>query len=199
VLLGTLLMLVVTTALLSIVHITYRWQETAMSQNGADTSAREALDRLIDNVRSAQNNPTASYAVLSAASANSLTLYQSYYNYGNSPPTQDFYTIQYWVNTSVSPNVLEQTTVKDGVTTTVPVAQGVTSLTLTYYKTAGTYSAASSGWVTTANPNSPTTAELLLIGAIQVQATITTWDGFTRSMTSMVRLMNSPYQANGNN
>jgi len=196
VLIGFVITAVVGTAFLALVQITYRWEQTSIGQNSANSSARTVLDTLVDNIRTAQNqqSPGTGFPAgcFVAAGASSLTLYQAYYNYSDSPPAEVWYTVQFSLNAS---NVLQQTTVLNGVTTTIPIALGVTSLTFTYYVSTGAYTPASSSWTTTANPNSPTSLELPNVGAVQVNTTVTTWDGFARTMTGMVRLMNNPYQA----
>ena len=192
-LVGSMLALIVMTALLAMVRGIYGSQETVMSQNLADSTVRGGIDNLIDNLRAAQNNASNGNSVFAAAAPSDVTLYQSYYDYSTSPPTLMNYTIRYWLDAAVSPNVLKQAVVRNGVTTTTMVALGVSSLTLTYYTSGGVYNATAANWVTTANPNSPTAAELPQIGAVRVAATVTTWDGYTRTLTALVRLTNSPY------
>jgi len=191
ILIGAILMLVVGTVLVGVITIAYDSQRTISGQNLADATARAAMDSLVDNLRTASADPAGSNSVLSAAAINDITYYGEYYNTA-SPPALVFYTVRYWVDSSVSPATLKQTVVENGVTTTTRIAQGVSSLTLTYYTAGGAYNAPSASWVTTANPNSPTAAEMPSVGAIGITVTVTTSNGYARTLSSFVRLINSP-------
>ncbi|HLV78834.1 MAG TPA: hypothetical protein VKT32_01095, partial [Chthonomonadaceae bacterium] len=79
-------------------------------------------------------------------------------------------------------------------TTTTTLLSGVTALQFTYYTDSGAgYSAPSSSWATTTNPNAPTSSEMPNVGAILISATVNI-NGYSRQMTSFVRLRNNPYK-----
>jgi hypothetical protein len=170
-------------ALLAVIQITMTARSSTMGPSESDTETRRQLDEMCDQFRSAQPNTVGSnMQVFSAASASSLTYYSN--TSGN--------TTQFWLNTAVSPAALEQTTIVSGVSTTTVLLSGVTALQFTYYEQPSLlYTAASSTWTTTANPNAPSAAELPKIGAVDVHLTVT-YDGYSRQLYSMVRLRNSP-------
>jgi hypothetical protein len=170
-------------ALLAVIQITISVRSTNMGPSESFTETRRQLDEMCDQMRSAQSNTVGSVQqVFSAASASSLT----YYN----DTTGD--TTQFWLNTSVSPSALEETTVISGVSTTTVLLSGVTALQFTYYKQPSTlYTAPSSTWTTTVLPNAPATSELPNIGAVDVHITVS-YDSYTTQLYSVVRLRNSP-------
>ena len=89
-------------ALLAVIQITITVRSTNMGPNESDTETRRQLDEICDRLRSAQANTVGSgKQVFSAATASSLTYYTD--SSGD--------TVMYWLNTSVSPEALEQTTV----------------------------------------------------------------------------------------
>ncbi|HEV2473095.1 MAG TPA: hypothetical protein VGS41_10540, partial [Chthonomonadales bacterium] len=63
-----------------------------------------------------------------------------------------------------------------------------------YVPPSGYYIASIANWNTTASPTAPTSSELPTIGAIQIFAT-TGSSGYSRTITTFVRLRNSPYKS----
>jgi hypothetical protein len=171
-------------ALLSVIQITLSVRTTTMGPSESDTETRRQTDLMCDHIRNAQSNTVGSVQqAITAASATSVTFYSD--TSGN--------TNQFWLNTSVSPAALEQTSIVSGVTTTTVLLSGVTALQFTYYEQPTTqYTAASSTWTTTANPNAPVASELPNIGAITLHLTVS-YDNYSRQLYSVVRLRNSPY------
>lgn len=171
-------------ALLSLMQLTMSVRTTTMGPSIADTEARRQVDTISDKIRNAQSMTVGSVKqVFTAATSSSLTVYSD--TAGS--------TLQLWLDTSVSPAALKQTTVISGVTTTTVVLSGVTALQYTYYEQpSSSYSAASATWTTTANPNVPTSAEWPKIGSVRISLTVSQ-SGYTRQLYSMVRLRNSPF------
>jgi hypothetical protein len=170
-------------ALLAVIQVTMMVRTTNMGPSEADTETRRQVDEMCDRLRSAQPNTVGSTTpVFTAASTSSVTIY--------SDTSGD--TMQFWLNTAASPAELEETTVVSGVSTTTVLLTGVTALQFTYYEQPSLlYTAASSTWTTTANPNAPVAAELPKIGAVDVHITVT-FDNYSRQLYSIVRLRNSP-------
>jgi hypothetical protein len=179
VLVATVAALVVGTAMLAMIQANITSFFLTQGQNVADATARQPLDILADEVRGAQPY---SGSALQAAASNSITLYTS---------TAGAYT-QFWLDTTVNPPALKSTT---STGTTTVLVSGVQSLQFTYYIPTSSGSAAytppTSGWATTASPHAPVTAELSEIGAVQIVATLSL-NGYSRQLTTFVRLRNSP-------
>ncbi len=187
ILVAGLIMLFAGSALVMLVQSTLTSRDAIAGQNAAYATAQKSLDTLMDNLRAAQTKQIqtspAVYAALSAGSSSSVTCYTD--SAGS--------TLRLWLDTSVSPAQLKETRTIGGVATTAPVLSGVQSLQFTYYKVAGSaYTAPAASWTTTSNPNAPTAAELPAIGAIRIAVTVNL-NGFSRALTSFVRLRNSPY------
>jgi hypothetical protein len=170
-------------ALLSVLQLTMTVRTSTMGPDAADTESRRQLDLLSDRLRNAQSMTSGtSKVVFTAASASDLTIYSD--TSGS--------TLRLWLNTSVSPAALEQTTTISGTATTTVILSGVSALQFTYYEQPSTsYTAASSTWTTTANPNAPASTELPNIGAVQINLTVT-MNNYSRQLYTMVRLRNSP-------
>jgi len=170
-------------ALLAVIQITLTVRTTNMGPASSDTETRRQVDEVCDQLRNAQSNTVGStQQAISAATATSVTFY--------SDTSGD--TTQLWLNTSVNPAALEQTTTVSGVQTTTVLLSGVTALQFTYYEQPSTlYTAPSSSWTTTVNPNAPVAAELPNIGAIDVHLTVS-YDSYSTQLYSVVRLRNSP-------
>ncbi len=183
-----LIALIVGGGMAALVQTTLTSRGAIAGQNNAYAGARKAMDTLLDNLRSAQpmliqSNP-ALYSALAAAGASSVTCYTS--------STGD--TLRLWLDTTTNPAALKETRTVNGSATTTTVLTGVQSLQLTYYVVAGSaYTAASASWTTTASPSAPTSVERPNIGAISVAITVNI-NGYSRTLTSFVRLRGSPYK-----
>lgn len=189
-LIASLLSVVVGGTLVVLVQSTLISRTAIAGENTAYAGARKCMDAILDNVRSAQpyqiQASPAVYSAIKAASASSITCYTS--NTGD--------TVKFWLDTTTSPATLKQTrftSIGSGASTTTPILTGVQSLQFTYYTVSGgAYTSAASSWTKTANPNAPTDGERPIIGAVGVTITVTI-NGFTRQLSSFVRMRNSPY------
>jgi len=123
ILIGAILMLVVGTVLVGVITIAYDSQRTISGQNLADATARAAMDSLVDNLRTASADPAGSNSVLSAAAINDITYYGEYYNTA-SPPALVFYTVRYWVDSSVSPATLKRLAMERIVSPRIAIVRG---------------------------------------------------------------------------
>ncbi len=186
-LVASMLGLLVASALLVMVQTTYTAQDTLFGQNVTYARIRQAVDRLADNIRTSQLNPPGNAAgiALTSASISSLTCYTD---------TSGTNKIQLFLDTSASPSSLSKTLISSTDSTTYDVVNNVQDLQFTYYvQSNSTFASSTSAWPTTTNPNQPTTAELPNIGAVKISVTVNV-DGFSRTLTTMVRMRNSPYK-----
>ena len=186
-LIASLLGLLVASALLVMVQTTYTAQDTLFGQNVTYARIRQAVDRLADNIRTSQLYPTgvAAGKALTNASISSLTCYT------DSSGTNK---IQLFLDTSSSPYSLSKTLISSTDSTTYDVVNNVQDLQFTYYvQSNSTFASSTSAWPTTANPNQPTNAELPNVGAVKISVTVNV-DGFSRTLTTLVRMRNSPYK-----
>lgn len=179
-LMASLAALVLGTALLAMIQADVMGVSTVQGQSIADAQARQPLDILADNIRAAYPYGSTTPSCLEAASSNSIYCYTD--------ASGDY--VRYWLDTTVSPAALKKTV---GTTTTVLIS-GVQSLQFTYYVSGGAYTPVSGSWVTTASPNAPTSGELPNIAAVKITATVTL-NGYTRQLSTTVRLRNSPASA----
>jgi len=181
-LLSTVLSLLVGAMLLMFVRIHMVSRQLAMDQHSSEMTAWRPMHRLVDNLRKAYPYDVVTGACISAASATSITIYDD--GAGT--------TSRYWLDTTQSPPVLNRTRG----TQTLMLANGLQSLSYTYYVATGNSVSQGACWVTTTNPNVPTTAEMSKIVAVGV--TITTMvGGNTRTFTSAVRLRNGSRAISG--
>lgn len=186
-LVASLLGLLVASALLMLVQTTYTAQDTLFGQNAAYARIRQAVDRLADNIRTSQLYPShsATGTALVDATSSSLTCYT------DSSGTNK---INLFLDTSTTPPSLSKTLISSTNSDTYNVVNGVQSLQFTYYlQSNSTFASSSAAWPTTVDPNQPTTAELKNIGAVMISATVNI-DGYARTLTTFVRLRNSPYK-----
>jgi hypothetical protein len=173
-----------------IIETTFKSRDDVLDQNTLYTMSRTSLDALAEHLRNAQANPGDFYSVFPTAGgttigASDLTIYIS--SSGD--------TMRYWLDVNVNPNALKQTQTIAGTATTTTIISGVTALTFTYYTPAGgLYTPSAGSWATTANPNVATSGaggERMGVGAVAISCTAA-FDGYTRPMSSFVRLRNSP-------
>ncbi len=186
-LVASMLGLLVASALLIMVQTTYTAQDTLFGQNVTYARIRQAVDRLADNIRTSQLYPpgVSTGTALTSASISSLTCYTD--TTGNNK-------IRLFLDTGSSPSSLSKTLISSTNSTTYNVVNNVQDLQFTYYvQSNSTFASSTSAWPTTTNPNQPTTAELPNVGAVKISVTVTV-DGFSRTLTTMVRLRNSPYK-----
>jgi|SRR5579884_1400186 len=183
-LVGSFIALLIGAAVAIELQTSYSSRNVIMGQNMTYAGARQVIDTLANRLRNAQQYQSgSSYVVLSAASASDITIYTD--SAGD--------TCRYWQDSSVSPPVLKMTTTTGGTATTTQLMSGLSSLTFTYYKSSsGTYNGTSSNWVTTTNPNAPTSSEMPNVAAIDIAATENI-NGFTLTLDTLVRLRNSPH------
>jgi type II secretory pathway pseudopilin PulG len=182
---SSLLMIVLGLAMATLLKTSYDSKSIVVGQNNAYAQARNVVDTLSDRIRQAQRYPS-NNQVLSAAGASDITVYTD--NSGSN-------TVRYWLDTSTTPYTLKMTTVAAGNTTTSTLLTGVATLQFKYYVGSGnSYLAPSGSWATTASPTAPTSGELPNLGAIQVTSNVTI-NGFSREISSFIRLRNSPYKA----
>lgn len=174
---STLVALVIGAALITVIQTNITSQLILQGQNNTDVQTRMPLDILCDNIRNAQPYGTYPAPVLQAAGSATVSCYID--------TTGDY--AKFWIDTSTSPATLKKTV---GSTTTV-LATGAQTLQFTYYVSGGNYTPASTSWVTTANPNAPTSGEIPNIAAIGISLTMSI-NGYTRTLSSLVRLRNSP-------
>lgn len=176
----------VATGLITVFRTSYTWETVLVQQSGANADARKVLDQFAEHVRGAQkikvgNNPS---TAVTAATSNSITFYSD----------SNASTAMYWMDSTTSPATLKVTKITapgPSIPVTIVLATGIQSLALTYYKLPSGHSGPANQWVTTTNPSVPTAAEYPLIGAVSI--TVTFGSGSTtRTMTSFVRLRNSP-------
>lgn len=165
-------------ALVLMFQTTYTNQADVNGLNTSYASVRQVMDTLADHLRNAQSYNS---NVMSAATASSITIYTD--TTGNN-------TARYYLSSSA----LKEDVTSSGTTTTTTLLSGVTALQFTYYTDSGVgYAAPSSNWATTANSNAPTTSEMPNVGAILISVTVSI-NGYSRQMTSFVRLRNNPYK-----
>ena len=181
VLVSSLVALFVGAGLVQLVQVDGVSTSLALGQNNADSQTRLPLDVLVDNIRRAYPYKSATPSCVEAAGATTIAVYtDSAGNY-----------VTYSLDTSTSPATLKRT--KAGVSTVI--VTGVTSLQFTYYTSAGLYTTTGNSWVTTVNPNSPTATELPTIASVGISLTMTI-NGYSRTLSSFVRLRNSPAYVN---
>jgi hypothetical protein len=180
-LLSTLLSLLVGAMLLLFVRIHMVSRQLAMDQHSSELTAWRPMHQLADDLRRAYPYGSGG-AVLYAATASSVTIYT------NSTGS----TARYWLDSTQTPPVLNMTTG----TTTVMLANGLNTLTFTYYLATGNTVSQGACWKTTTNPNAPTTTEMPNVVAIGVTIT-TTVGGTSRTFTTDVRLRNGPRTISG--
>ena len=178
-----LMAVVIGCALVMMFQTTYTNRTDINGLNTTYAGVRQVIDTLADHLRNAQSyNNAGTYNVMSAGSASSVTIYTD--TTGNNMA-------RYYLSNSA---LMEDVT-SSGTTTTTTLLSGVTALTFTYYEVSGlNYSAPSASWSTTANANAPTSSEMPNVGAILISATVNI-NGYTRQMTSFVRLRNNPYKS----
>jgi len=181
-LLSTVLSLLVGAMLLMFVRIHMVSRQLAMDQHSSEMTAWRPMHRLADNLRKAYPFDVTNNACISAASINSVTIYDD----------SSGATSRYWLDATQTPPVLNRTRG----TQTLMLANGLNSLTYTYYLATGNTVAQGPCWVTTTNPNSPTTAELSRIVAIGITIT-TNVAGTSRTFTTAVRLRNGSRAISG--
>ena len=186
-LVASMLGLLVASGLLVMVQTTYTAQDSLFGQNVTYSRIRQAVDRLADNIRISQLYPpgVSTGQALTSASISSLTCYTD--TSGNNK-------LKFFLDTSSSPSSLSKTLISSGGSTTYTVVNNVQDIQFTYYlQTNSTFASSTSAWPTTTNPNQPTSAELPNVGAVEISVTVNV-DGFSRTLTTMVRLRNSPYK-----
>jgi hypothetical protein len=177
-LIAAILALFIGSALLTLMLSTMTARGTILDENAAMRDTRDTLDTLADNLRNAQVSGT---GVLSAAAPNSITCYTA------------TGTAQYWLDTNTTPYSFKQTIA--GVSTVL--LTDVQSVQFTYYlDTSANFTSPTAQWGTSASPGAPTAAEIPNIGAIGITVTVSSTTGSTtgvsRTLTTMVRLRNSP-------
>jgi len=188
-LLQALLSIMFTGFVLAIVYqnLVTLWVGMSTAANMAQSEAnnRSAVDTMADHVRNA-TVATASSSVLSAATSSSFTYYTSAAGA----------TVQYALATDPNNSTLKNLvrTPSSGSATTV--AYGITSLSITYYlaaaSTAGSTFAYETGPLSTmTTTTAPTTAQLPSVAAMTIVAS-STMKGVPTTMTTTVRLRNSP-------
>jgi hypothetical protein len=190
-LVASLIALLIGGALVILVQSTVSSRLVIGGENAAYAAAQKSLNVLMDNLRAAQafqiQSSPAVYAAIQAGSASSVT--------GYTDSAGD--TVKFWLDTTTSPATFKETRTTGGVATTTPVLTGVQSLQFTYYVSAGAaYNVPAASWATTGNPNAPTAAELPKIGAVGISVQVNL-AGYSRQLTGLVRLRNSPYSATG--
>lgn len=167
-------------ALVTLFATSTKMQSVYLGQTNVDAQARLAINTLSDAVADAYSCQTqsapAQYSAIQAATSNSISCYTG---------SAGSYS-KYWFD---SANKQLKKTTSASVTTIM--ARNMTALTLVYYKTSGSYNDTAANWTTTTNPNAPTNAELRLIGAVKITATVTV-NGMTRQFSTLVRMRNSP-------
>jgi hypothetical protein len=177
-----LLSILFTSFVLAIVYqnLVTLWVGMSTAANMAQSEAnnRSAVDTMADHVRNA-TVATSTGAVLSAATASSFTYYTSAAGA----------TVQYALSGG---NLVRTPSGGSAVT----VAYGITSLTITYYlaaaSTAGSTYAYETGPLSTmTTTTAPTTAQLPSVAAMTIVAS-STLKGVPTTMTTTVRLRNSP-------
>ena len=175
------LSLLIGAMLLMFVRVDMVARQMAQDQANNELSAWRPMHRLADNLRKAYPYGTGG-ATLFAATASSVTIYTD--SAGD--------TTRYWLDATQSPPVLNQT--KGNVTQME--ANGLQTLTFTYYLATGNTMAQGACWATTASPHAPTSTEMPNIVAIGITIT-TTVDGGTSTLTTAVRLRNGPRTVSG--
>ena len=192
-LIASLLALIVASGLLVLIQTTYTAQNTLFGQNATYSRVRLAIDRISDNVRSAQLYPNSSatgQAIQAAGIYNGLPYLQVYTDSSGGNTTT------YWLDTTATPITLKKElySTSTGSDTTYDMVYNVTALKYTFYiQAATTFNFSTVDWPTTADPQRPTSSEFPNIGAVKIELTVNL-DGNVRSLTSVVRLRNSPYK-----
>jgi hypothetical protein len=181
-LIAALLALFIGSALLVLMQSTITARGTVLDENTSMRDARATLDMLADNLRNAQM--VGVLGVFSTATSNSITCYTN---------TAGTTTSRYWLDTTTTPYSFKQTVA--GVTTVL--LTDVQSVQFTYYvDPSATDYTSSTLFGTSTNPNAPTVAEIPNIGAIGITVTVSSVTGSSagvqRTVTTMVRLRNSP-------
>ncbi len=172
---GLAISLLVGAAGLQLIVATYNARTDVSGQNFVNALCRVQIDTIADTLRDAQIGP--SLCAFSAASKSDVTVYTD--SSGDS--------VRLYLNTTVSPYQLMRVRTTAGVAgTAAAIGTGVISLQFTYYP--------AGSWSTTLSPNYPSTSELPTIGAVGITVQMTV-NGFTSSLTSLVRMRNSPYVA----
>jgi len=175
---------------IQLIQTTSKSRDDILDQNTLYAMARTALDIPVERIRNAQANPGDLYSVFPTAAgttigASDLTIYTS--SGGD--------TMRYWLDSNTTPAKLKQTATVGGNSKTTVILSGVTAVTFTYYvPAAGMFSPAAGNWSTTADQYAPTSGsggERRLVGAVGISCTAT-FAGYTRPMSSFVRLRNSP-------
>ena len=193
-LIASLLALIVASGLLVLIQTTYTAQDTLFGQNAAYSRVRLAIDRISDNVRSAQlfpNSNVAGQAIKDAGIFNGYPYLQFYTDSSGGNTTK------YWLDINASPMTLKKElySTSTGSDTIYDMVYNVTALTYTFYtQSATSFNSNTTSWPTTADPQRPTSAEYANIGAVKIALTVNL-DGNVRTLTSLVRLRNSPYKA----
>jgi hypothetical protein len=176
-LIASLLSLFIGSALLMLVQSTMTARVSVLDGGAASRDLRTSLDTLENNLRNAQM--VSGTGAFSAASASSITCYTN---------TTGTTTARYWLDTSTTPYSFKQTV---GGTTTVLLTD-VQSITFTYYvSSSSNYTSPSNQWSTTTSASTPTSSEISNIGAIGITVSVTS-GGVSRTLTTVVRLRNSP-------
>lgn len=175
-LIAALLSLFVGSALLMLVQSTMTARTSVQDGNASMRDLRDCLDVLQNNLRNAQM--LSGTGVFSTATSSSITCYT------NMTGTT---TTRYWLDTTTTPYTFKQTV--GGVTTTL--LSDVQSITFTYYVDTSTNYTSATAFTTTANPNAPSAAEMPNLAAVDITVSVTS-GGVTRSLTTRVRLRNSP-------
>jgi hypothetical protein len=168
---GGIIALLVGAAACVLLQSNYKARDAITGQNNVNAIARDQMDSLADSLRNAQVGPF--HKTLASAGTSDVTLYT------NSTGDAE----RYWMDTTVTPAQLKRSKTVSGVTTISTLNTGISALVFTYYK--------SGGFTTTTNPHVPTSAELSTVSAVSISTTLSI-NGFSDSVTSLVRLRNSP-------
>ena len=185
-----MMMLLVGVGLLALMQGTYSSRDDIRGENTAFAEARQALDNLADNIRNGQPyvNGTVSQTI-GAAGPTSVTVYNVNPSSGTADGT--YYTA-YSLNGS---NLQKTVTTVNTPGTAVTLVPNVQSLVLNYYISDGSRNTRDyTQWNPSVTPNpttSPASTYFPKIGAVSITVTITA-GGYTRKMSSFVKLRNSP-------
>jgi hypothetical protein len=188
--------LMVGSALLALIKCTYTAQTVTVGENMTYSGAREGINIIADHLRTSQpfliQASPALYSVISADAGASATSGTSVTCYILSPGTQTSTgdTERYYL---AGGNLMRQQTLAGVLQTATTVLPNVTGLTFVYYTDPGATYTTLAAWPTVTLSSPATVAQLTSLAAIQVTVTMGV-NGFSRQISSLIRLRNSPYR-----
>lgn len=178
---GLSIMSLMALALGTIQYVSNTSEATVTATTGGEARARAALERMADDLRTSQlNTVSGDQIAIAAGTPTSVTFYRD----GNGGTIR-----YYWQAGGASGRLMMQIDGAQGVV----LLENVASINLAYLLTSGSHTANSGGW-SPSSGESLTKSELPRVGAVTIDVTVImpSLNNYTRTLSTKVRLRNSP-------